>query len=139
MKIIKIISTVLIISISLINFTSCRSVEEYQTQSINKNISIDAQIASIDAYGNLKLNILAKNIIDANFNFEDKLILQFSNGYLIESQLTMSNTNIEDNMCYIRTISEDSPITVGIKSKSLEEIGTLKIGDFVKIYQLKLN
>lgn len=139
MKIIRKINTVLLICISLFSITSCKNVQEIQTESINKNISIDAKIASIDAYGNLKLNILAKNILDANFNFNDKLILQFSNGYLIESHLTMSNNNIEEGKCYIRTISEDSPITVGIKSKNLAEIGTLKIGDFIKIYQLKLN
>jgi hypothetical protein len=75
----------------------------------------------------------------ADFNYSNNLILQFSNGYLIESSLTLSNNNINEGQCYIRTVSEDNPITVGIKAENLAKIGTLKIGDIVKISQLQSN
>lgn len=135
----KTILKVLLFTLTLISLISCSNTQEIQSEAINKNISIDAKIAAIDAYGNITLNILAQNIIDADFDYNKKLILQFSNGYLIESNLTISSNNIQDGKCYIRTINEDNPITIGIKSKNLAQIGTLEIGDYVKIYQLELN
>ncbi|MGD1820528.1 MAG: hypothetical protein ACPKOI_11725 [Pleomorphochaeta sp.] len=129
----------LFLSIIALSLIGCRSTTELETKTINKNITIDAKIASIDAYGNITLNILTKDLLMADFNYSNNLILQFSNGYLIESSLTLSNNNINEGQCYIRTVSEDNPITVGIKAENLAKIGTLKIGDIVKISQLQSN
>lgn len=139
MNIKRIIKNITLFSLILLATTSCRSTEAIQTSSINKNISIDAKIASIDAYGNITLNIVSRNIFDANFNYDSKLILEFSNGYLIESYFTSSNNDIEEGKCYLRAVGEENPITIGIKSENLAEVGTLEIGDLVEIYQLKLN
>lgn len=128
--------TLLIIGILLSLFSSCKSATEIQTLSINKNVTIDAKIAAIDAYGNITLNILTNDLLEAKFDYDNKIILQFSNGYSIESDLTLSNNNINDGQCYIRTVSKDNPITVGIKAENLADTGTLKIGDIVKLSQL---
>jgi S-adenosylmethionine hydrolase len=135
----KTIKAILTIGIAISFLASCANATEIPTLSINKNITIDAKIASIDAYGNITLNILTKDLLTANFNYNNKVLIQFSNGYLVESNLTASNNNLNDGQCYIRTVSEDTPITVGIKTNNLAEIGTLKIGDIVKISQLIAN
>lgn len=133
------IKILLIIGIAISFLASCANTTEIPTLSINKNITIDAKIASIDAYGNITLNILTKDLLNAKFNYNNKVLIQFSNGYLVESNLTSSNNNLNDGQCYIRTVSEDTPITVGIKTNNLAEIGTLKIGDIVKLSQLIAN
>lgn len=132
----NIIKAFIITGIIITSFASCQSATNLSTYSINKNISIDAKIASIDAYGNITLNILTKDLLEANFNYENKLLLKFSNGYLIESSLTPSNNNIDEGECYIRTVNTETPVTVGIKAQNLAEVGTLNIGDLVQIYQL---
>jgi S-adenosylmethionine hydrolase len=126
----------LLITITLSIFTSCQSATELDTSAINKNVTIAARIAAIDAYGNITLNILTEDLLEANFDYDNKIILEFSNGFLVESSLTVSNNNIEDGQCYIRTISKDNPITVSVKTKSLAEMGTLQIGDLVQLSQL---
>ncbi len=126
----------LLIGIILSLFGSCKTATELQTNYINKDISIDAKIAAIDSYGNITLNILTNDLLNADFDYENKIILQFSNGYLIESALALSNKDIQDGQCYTRTVSNNNPITVGIKTESLADIGTLKIGDIVKLSQL---
>lgn len=131
----KIYNIILLVLISIL-LSSCQSSESITTETINKNISIDAKIAAIDAYGNITLNILTKNIIDADFDLSKKLFLQFSNGYLAESFLTSTNKNIDCGICYATAIGEDNPISIGIKEENLAKIGTLKIGDTVKIYQI---
>lgn len=127
---------ILLITLSISLFSGCKIASEIETQSINKNITIDAKIAAIDAYGNITLNILTNDLLEANFDYDDKILLKFSNGYLVESNLTLSNNNILDGQCYIRTISKDNPITVGVKTKNLADLGTLKIGDYVTLSQL---
>jgi len=135
----NILKAFIITGIIITSFVSCKSATNLTSYSINKNVTIDAKIASIDAYGNITLNILTKDLIDANFNYENKLLIKFSNGYLIESILTPSNNNIEEGECYIRTVNTETPVTVGIKSQNLADVGTLNIGDLVQIYQLSSN
>ncbi len=108
-------------------------------ETINKNITIEARIAAIDVYGNITLNILTKDFIDANFDLNKKIILQFSNGYLIDSFITPSNYNIECGICYTKATDAENPISIGIKEANLAKIGTLKIGDKVKISQISIN
>ncbi len=135
----KIKFVLIIITITLSVFTSCQNTTELETAAVNKNITIDAKIAAIDAYGNITLNILTEDLLDANFDYNNKILLEFSNGFLVESSLTLSNNNIQDGQCYIRTISKDNPITVSVKTKSLAEMGTLQIGDLVQLSQLISN
>ena len=128
----------LLLGIVMLLFSGCATQAEIETQSINKEVSIDAKIAAIDSYGNITLNILTNDMLQARFNYDNNLLLEFSNGYLLESSLTVSN-NIKDGQCYIRTVSKDNPITVSVKTKNLAEMGTLQIGDVIKISQLIAN
>ncbi len=127
----------LIILISMLTI-SCKSSESISIETIDKNITIEARIAAIDVYGNITLNVLKKHLIEENFDLNKKIVLQFSNGYLIESFITSSSHNIEYGICYTKATGEENPINIGIKEDNLAKIGTLKIGDIVKISQITI-
>ncbi|MCK9190498.1 MAG: hypothetical protein M0P10_02980 [Sphaerochaetaceae bacterium] len=111
---------------------SCTSERLENTQSLNNEVQLSAQIASIDRYGNVTLNITTKELYSNGFNYGDHLLLVADNGYMTTAIISTEYT-LEEGSTILKTGVNSQPVTACINYGNMAEEGSLTLGDSIEL------